>query len=125
PSKSKYVLYEDRTDDKTIVATSIFNTQLTENVILNAGASFKNLKSHNYQKLLDLLGGAYFEDIDGFYNGNQSQSDLNNPNRQVVVGDEYGYNYNYVANTLDAFTQFKFSYNKVDFYLAQSFSITN
>ena len=125
PSKSKYVLYEDRTDDKTIVATSIFNTQLTENIILNAGGSFKNLKSHNYQKLLDLLGGAYFEDIDGFYNGNQSQSDLNNPNRQVVVGDAYGYNYNYVANTLDAFTQFKFSYNKVDFYLAQSFSSVN
>jgi hypothetical protein len=125
PAKSKYVLYEDRTDDNTIVATSIFNTQLTENIILNAGASFKNLKSHNYQKVLDLLGGLYFEDIDGFYIGNQSQSDLNNPNRQVVVGDEYGYNYNYVANTLDAFTQFKFSYNKVEFYLAQSFSSTN
>lgn len=125
PAKSKYVLYEDRTDDKTIVATSTFNTQLTENVILNAGASFKNLKSHNYQKLLDLLGGAYFDDIDGFYNGNQAQSDLNNPNRQVVVGGEYGYNYNYVAHTLDAFTQFKFSYNKIDFYLAQSFSSTN
>jgi hypothetical protein len=125
PAKSKCVLYEDRTDDKTMVATSTFNTQLTENIILNAGASFKNLKSHNYQKVLDLLGGLYFEDIDGFYIGNQSQSDLNNPNRQVVVGDEYGYNYNYVANTLDAFTQFKFSYNKVEFYLAQGFSSTN
>jgi hypothetical protein len=32
-----------------------------------------------------------------------------------VVGDAYGY-YNYVANTLDAFSQFKFSYDKVDFY---------
>ena len=124
-AKSKYVLYEDRTDDKTIVATSIFNTQLTENIILNAGASFKNLKSHNYQKVLDLLGGLYFDDIDGFYTGNQSQSDLNNPNRQVVVGDEYGYNYNYAANTVEAFTQFKFSYNKVEFYLAQNFSSTN
>lgn len=125
PARSRYVLYEDRTDDKMVVATSTFNTQLTENTSLTAGASFKNLKSHNYQKLLDLLGGAYFVDIDAFYNGNQSQSDLNNPNRQVVVGDEYGYNYNYVANTIDAFTQFKFSYNKVDFYLAQSFSSTN
>ena len=125
PAKSKYVLYEDRTDDKTMVATSIFNTQLTENTSLTAGASFKNLKSHNYQKLLDLLGGAYFEDIDAFYDGNQSQSDLNNPNRQVVVGDKYGYNYKFAAHVLDAFTQFKFSYNKVDFYLAQSFSSTN
>jgi hypothetical protein len=48
---------------------------------------------------------------------------LNNP--KVVVGDAYGYNYNYVVNTLDAFSQFKFSYDKVDFYPAQSFSSTN
>ena len=124
-AKSHYVLYEDRTDDKTIVATSIFNTQLNENLLVNAGGSFRNLKSHNYQKLLDLLGGAYFEDIDGFYTGNQAQSDLNNPNRQVLEGDAYGYNYNYVANTLDVFSQFKFSYDKIDFYLAQSFCSTN
>jgi CarboxypepD_reg-like domain len=125
PSKSNAVLYEDRTDDKTITANSIVTNQLTENSILTAGVTFRNLKSHNYQKLLDLLGGNNFDDIDAFYNGNQAQSDLNNPNRKVVVGDEYGYNYNYVANVLDAFSQFKFSYDKVDFYLAQSFSSTN
>jgi hypothetical protein len=33
---------------------------------MNAGGSLRNLKSHNYQLLLDLLGGVYFEDIDGF-----------------------------------------------------------
>src|SRR5690606_11444094 len=81
--------------------------------------------SHNYQKLLDLLGGSYFEDIDGFYSGTQAQSDLNNPNRQVKAGDIYGYNYKLSASVLDAFTQFKFSYNTIDFYLAQSFSRTN
>src|SRR3970040_1181327 len=125
PTKIHYVLKEDRTDDKTIVATSSVNTQLNENLLVNAGGSFRNLKSHNYQKLLDLLGGAYFEDNDGFYTGNQAQSDLNNPNRQVLEGDAYGYNYNYVANTLDVFSQFKFSYDKIDFYLAQSFCSTN
>ncbi|MBC5838522.1 TonB-dependent receptor [Flavobacterium muglaense] len=125
PAQSHYVLYEDRTDDKTITATTNFSSQLSENLILNAGASFSNLKSHNYQKLLDLLGGTYFQDIDAFYKGNQAQSDLNNPNRQVVVGDLYGYNYKYEANTLEAFTQFKFNYEKADFYLAQSFSSTN
>jgi hypothetical protein len=42
---------------------------------------------------------------------------LNNPNRQVAVGDAYGYNYKYTATIFDAFTQFKFSYDKIDFYL--------
>ncbi|WP_339919214.1 TonB-dependent receptor [uncultured Flavobacterium sp.] len=124
-AKSHYVLYEDRTDDRTVVASSNFNTQLNENLIFNVGGSFRKLESHNYQHVLDLLGGAYFEDIDGFYKGNQAQSDLNNPNRQVVKGDAYGYNYKYAANVFDAFTQFKFSYDKIDFYLAQSFSSTN
>jgi hypothetical protein len=62
-AKSHYVLYEDRTDDQTVVASSNFSTQLNE--IMNAGGSLRNLKSH-YQLLLDLLGGVYFEDIDGF-----------------------------------------------------------
>jgi hypothetical protein len=125
PAQSHYVLYEDRTDDQTFVANSNFTSQLNDNLIMNAGASFRNFRSHNYQNVLDLLGGAFFLDIDGFYRGNQAQSDLNNPNRQVAVGDAYGYNYKYAATTLDAFTQFKFSYNKVDFYLAQSYSNTS
>ena len=124
PAKSKYVLYQDQVQDQTAAITTNLSSQLSENIFLNAGASFKKLKSHYSQHLLDLLGGLYFEDIDPFYKGNQSQSDLNNPNRQVVVGDTYGYNYNYFATTLDAFTQFKFTYNKVDFYLAQQFSIS-
>lgn len=122
--KSVYALYEDRTDDKQITANSILFSDLSDNVKLNAGASFKKLKSHNFQNMLDLLGGQYFSDVDPFYSGDQTQSDLNNPNRQIKVGDEYGYNYNLNAIVADAFTQFKFTYKKVDFYLAQSFSRT-
>ena len=122
--KSVYALYEDRTDDKQITANSILFSDLSDNIKLNAGASFKKLKSHNFQNMLDLLGGEYFSDIDPFYTGDQTQSDLNNPNRQIKVGDTYGYNYNLNAIVMDAFTQFKFSYKKTDFYLAQSFSRT-
>lgn len=125
PTKSKYVLFEDRTDDQTIAATSTVNTQLTENTFFSAGACFKKLKSHNYQKLIDLLGGTYYDDIDTFYKGSRSQSDLNHPNRQVIVGDAYAYNYNYFVNALELFTQFRFSYKTADFYLAQSYSNTN
>ncbi|WP_029271500.1 carboxypeptidase-like regulatory domain-containing protein [Flavobacterium sp. KJJ] len=125
PAQSHYVLYEDRTDDKTFAANSNLNAQLTSNIFFDAGVTFRNLKSHNFQYLLDLLGGSYFEDIDPFYKGNQSQSDLQNPNRQVKEGEVYGYNYNFLANTIDAFTQFRFSYKKTDFYLAQSYSMSN
>lgn len=125
PAKNHYVLYEDRTDDKTFAVNSNLNTQLTPNISFDGGATYQNLKSHNFQYLLDLLGGKYFEDIDPFYKGDLSQSDLQNPNRQVIKGDIYGYNYNFLANTINAFAQFKFSYNKTEFYLAQSYSISN
>ena len=122
PAQSKYILYEDRTDDSTLAFNVLFNSELTENIRLNAGGYFNKLQSHNYQNVLDLLGGLYFEDIDVFYKGDQAQSDLNNPNRQVNVGDAFGYNFNLTATRFGGFTQFQFRYKKVDLYLAQEFS---
>jgi len=120
---SRYVLYEDRTDDKTMVANTILSSQLADNIVLNAGASFTKTKSSNFKNLIDLLGGTYYNDINTFgtFPG-EEQSDLNNPNRTVGEGEKYGYNYNIDATRLDAFTQFKFTYDKIDFYLGQSFS---
>ena len=123
PSESKYVLYEDRTDDKTFTANSTLNSIINDNIVLNAGATYRKLKSSNFQVLLDLLGGTHFNDIDTFGGTtDQQQSDLNNPNKQVLENDKYGYNYNMFADVIDAFTQFNFTYKKVDFYLAQSFT---
>ncbi|KGO89149.1 TonB-dependent receptor [Flavobacterium suncheonense] len=124
---SAYVLYEDRTDDTQITANSILTSELSDNISLNAGATFRKLKSHNYQNLLDLLGGNYFIDKDFFANTDNGQSqdaDLNNPDRLVGEGDTYGYNYNLFATVFDGFAQFKFNYRKFDFYLSQSFSRT-
>ena len=121
-ARSKYVLYQDRTDDKTWTFNTILNSQLSDNIGLNGGASYTRLNSNNYQYLEDLLGGLYYDDIDNFQDGDASQSDLNNPDRKVVEGDKYGYNYNLYANVLRAFTQFKFTFKKIDFYVAQEFT---
>lgn len=119
---SYYVLYEDRTDDKQLTANTILSSQLSDNILMNGAVNFRKLKSANFQNLLDLMGGSYYNDIDNFGTGSQQQSDLNNPNRRVVEGDRFGYNYNLNATVIDAFTQFKFTYRKVDFYLAQNYS---
>lgn len=124
PAQSHYVLYEDRLQDQLFTANSVLYSRFSDNVTFNGGATFRKLQSHNFQYLTDLLGGTYFEDIDAFYTGNQAQSDLQNPNRKVRVGETYGYNYNLNAIVFDAFTQFRFDYKKVDFYLAQTFSST-
>ena len=94
-------------------ANSILNSNLSDHIILNAGVNVRKLRSHNHQNLLDLMGGQYFLDIDPFYSGNASQSDLNNPNRQIGENQTYGYNYLLHALTFDGFTQFKFSYSNL------------
>lgn len=120
---SRYVLYEDRTDDKTLIANTILSSQLSDNIILNAGGTYTNSNSSNFKNLIDLLGGTYFTDISTFGKSeNQQQADLNNPSRTVTKGDKYGYNYDIDAHKIDAFTQFKFTYDKIDFYLGQSFT---
>lgn len=123
--ESLTILYEDRTDDKQWTANTLLASQLSDNIIFNAGANYRKLESENYQHVLDLLGGQSYLDIDTFLlqkGGGREQSDLANPNRKVVEGDKFGYRYLLHADVVDAFTQFKFSYNKVDFYLAQNFS---
>lgn len=119
---SRYVLYEDRTDDKTTIVNAILSSQLADNIVLNAGGSFTTSNSANFQNVLDLLGGNYYLDIETFGSTEaEQQSDLNNPGRTVGVGDAFGYYYNIHATKMEAFTQFKFTYSKVNFYLGQSF----
>lgn len=119
---AKYILYEDRTDDNQWTANAIVSSQLSDNIVMNAGGNFVKLKSHNFKNLLDLLGGDHFNDITLFGSGNQQQTNLDNPNRMVGVGDTFGYNYHLFATKYDFFTQFKFAYKKVDFYLGETFS---
>ena len=122
--RSRYVFYEDVSEDKQWTVNSILSAQLADNILMNASANYRNLKSHQFREVSDLLGGNYFLDIDTFQAGDAQQPDLNNPNRQVKVGDKFRYNHSLNANIIDSFTQFKFNYTKVDFYLAQSFSRT-
>lgn len=119
---SRIVLYEDRNDENIAMINTNISSRLSDNIFLNAGANYMDSRTKNFKNMLDLLGGTYFTDKSTFGFGDQQQADLNNPDRTVVAGDKYGYNYNIYATRLDAFTQFKFTYNKVDFYLAQSFS---
>lgn len=122
---SRIVQYEDRNDENIAMANINISSQLSDNIYLNSAVNYMDSRSKNFKNLLDLLGGEYYTDITTFGYGESMQSDLNNPNRVVKVGDKYGYNYNLNSTRLDAFTQFKFTYNVADFYLAQTYSKSN
>lgn len=120
---SRFVLYEDRNDENIATVNTNLSSQISDNILMTAGANYSQSSAKNFKNLLDLLGGTFYTDISTFgLNVDQQQSDLNNPSRRVAKNDTYGYNFNLDVKKLDAFTQFKFVYNKVDFYLAQTFS---
>jgi hypothetical protein len=121
-----YILYEDRNNDTQFSINSIFETQLNENITLNASAQFRSFSSDNFAKVTDLLGGAKYLDVDSFGATNDlKQNDVFHPNREVVVGDIFKYNYNISSNILNAFAQAQFKYNKIDFFVAASIANTS
>ncbi|AJA68423.1 TonB-dependent receptor [Myroides odoratimimus] len=124
-SRSRIVLYEDRQDDKTFSFNTNLKSVLSDHVTLDAGFNYRRVHSSYYKKLVDLLGGDYYLDIDTYQKGDNAHSDLNNRNRKVGEGDKFGYNYTVDSNIIDVFTQFNFDYDKFDFYIAQKIGYTS
>ncbi len=128
---SIYVLSEDRTDDTQITANTILSAKLNENILLNSSLKYSHLKSENFAAIRDLLGGNSYLDIDFFAEANAentesetAQSDLQNRNRLVGEGERYKYNFEFMADVLEAFTQVQGSYKKWDFYASAKLSQT-
>lgn len=122
--RSRIVLYEDRQDEKTLSFNSNFKSLLNDNVTFDAGVNYRRVITNSYKQMVDLLGGTHYLDIDTYQSGNAAQPDLNNRNRTVGVGDKFGYDYETYADILDVFSQFRFNYKKVDFYIAQNIGYT-
>lgn len=117
-----YVLYEDRSDDQQFTANTILESALNDNLTLNYAFNYRRLKSHNFAEIMDMLGSnTGYLNVDSF---DFVQFDLQNPNQVVGEGDTFRYNYNIEANILSNFLQVQFKYNKIDFFLAGSYTAT-
>lgn len=117
-----YVLYEDRVDDQQITANSTMRSELSKNIVLNAGLELRSLESDNFARVLDLLGGNQYLDVDSFSEGEGAQNDLLHPNRLVQEGDDFKYHYHLKAEELGGFLQSQFFYPAIDFYAGVKFS---
>ncbi|HOY39388.1 MAG TPA: TonB-dependent receptor, partial [Bacteroidales bacterium] len=129
-NRSKYIIEERRTDVSKLAFNSVFNDQITENIRLVGGVNALLYKAEHYKKMFDLLGGDWWLDIDQFAERDfaddyLSQSDLDNLNRPVTVGDKFGYDYVANINNYNIFAQAGFTYKKIDFYGGVTGSYTN
>lgn len=132
---SLYAVQSDVIKDQQLSFNSILDAELADNIRLNASLNYRSLKSENFARMDDLLGGTGYLDVDFFAEETPNtvggeleavaQSDLRNPNRIVGEGDRYKYNYEMNADVISAFAQAQFKYNKVDFYVGANISQTS
>lgn len=133
---SLYAIQEDVIDDQQITFNTILDHEINQNIRLNANISYRALRSENYARMNDLMGGTGYLDVDFFADENDNtisdeiasnlaQSDLRNRNRIVNEGERYKYNYEINSDVVSSFVQAQFNYNKIDFYLGANVSNTS
>ncbi len=122
-NNSIYALYEDRNDDRQLIFNSIFYKKMHENFAINAMINYTKLRSENFAKMTDLLGGNGFLDVDIYADHiDEAQSDLQNPNRIITNGDRFKYNFNFDTSVLNGFLQTTYANRKTDAYVAINYS---
>jgi hypothetical protein len=131
---SIYILKEDVEEEEMLSFNSILNAKLNDKITLNASVDYRASTIENYAQVNDLLGGQQFLDVDFFADENAqsagvdafalAQSDVRNPDRLVVEGDKYEYNFEFDVQEYNAFAQTQFQYSWVDFYVGANFGQT-
>ena len=127
---SSYIM-ENRTNHQlNAMFNSYINTRLNNVMSLQGGVSFNYTRSSNYKTIRDLMGGEFWLDIDPFSDRDIAiapqnlQNDLDNPNRRVVKGDKFGYNYLINALRAEAWLQNVITLPKWDINYGLNFSYT-
>ena len=127
---AKYVLEERHNDLMTTALNSVYSNQINRRLKLTAGVEANYSRGMHYKTMNDLLGGNQWIDIDQFaerdFTGNMTiiQNDLRHPNRKIVEGDRFGYDYNMHIVKAGVFAQNEWNWTKFDLSYAARFTYT-
>jgi len=128
---SNYVLQAQHRDPLKFAFNTNLQTTLSESTSFYGGLTYVNQKTHHYQELVDLLGGTFYINRDKFAerdfpnDRDKIQYDLNNPDRIVRIGDDYGYNYDINTSIIKGWGKALVSLDKIDAYAALELSSTS
>ena len=120
-----YLQYNDVVKSNLFALNSVLFKEINDHITLNASVLYKGVKSDNYAEVMDLLGANYYTDVNKYSKPDEADNDMNNPNKQVKVGDRFKYDYNIGSQIMNAFAQTSFTYNKVEFYVALNGGMTS
>jgi iron complex outermembrane recepter protein len=99
---SETILRASHNDHNWFGVLSTLKTDLTDDLVLLTGLDWRDYTGKHYQTVTDLLGGQYFYD----------NSNKNNPNAALQVGDKRSYNNDGNVGWLGAFSQLEYDVNE-------------
>ena len=130
PQRAQYMVENRVIDHFELGGASYLIMNLTHNIKLSAGVDIRGLKQHNYKTINDLLGGAYWLDVDKFSEGAQPEdlsveyNDLNKKGVKLYEDDVFGYDYNFLIYSQKAWAMLNFTYPKIDFHIGGQLGAT-
>ncbi len=96
---STYILENRHSNQSSFTLSSVLNKRFSHQLTMMTGANANYTVSSYYKTIKDLLGGRYWLDVDNFAERDfpdspeMAQNDMENPNRKVMKGDRFGYDY--------------------------------
>ena len=134
--RAQYMLENRVMDHFELGGSSYLIMNINSNIRLSAGVDIRGFKQHNYKTINDLLGGAFWLDVDKYSEGafpdslSVQYNNLNNVDDETGLdvilkeGDKFGYDYQFVIYSQKAWAMFDFFYPKIDFHLGAQLGAT-
>jgi len=125
-TRSRYIL-ENRIENlQNMGINSIFNKRI-KMLFISAGFNANIYKNRKYKEMEDLLGGDFWLDVDQFAENlgvdpTYQQNDIDNPDRKIVKGDRFGYDYSININRAELWGQAEYNFSALDVYAGLSIS---
>jgi len=97
---STYILEKRHSNQSSFTLSSVLSKRFSNQLSMQTGANANYTVSSYYKTVKDLMGGRYWLDVDVFSerdfpdNAQLAQNDMDHPNRKVLEGDRFGYDYN-------------------------------
>ena len=127
--RSLYALGERVSKTLDVNGVSTLSVTLDKHYSLNIGIEFQYSKQRNYKEMKDLLGGQYWKNINAFIERDNPsdistiQNDVDNPNRKILEGDKYSYDYQFNNSKFSEWFQINKSTKKWDAFVATEIGI--
>ena len=112
---SEAILRASRNDHSWYGVLSTFKTKVSDNIDLVAGVDLRSYTGKHFRTVTDLLGGQYFLD----------DSNINNPNAALQVGDKFSYNNDGQVGWQGFFAQLEYENDNISAFVSTSGSNTS